>query len=186
MTKNEFLQKYDLVDLNEDDRFIKKVAYETKNNFMNQIIYDKNVCFLRRKTYEKLVKANSILNDYGYKIVIFDAYRPIKYQEIMWNYYPDERFVTNPYKGNSIHCKASAVDITLADLNGNLIKMPTEYDHFGKESYVCNLKKYNKEIYNNIKLLQKVMILCGFKLFPTEWWHFNDTDKYDYILEMYD
>lgn len=186
MTKSEFLEKYDLVDLNSDDSFVKNIVYLTNNNFMHQVIYEKNVCFLRRKTYEKLVKANTIFNKHGYKIMIYDAFRPVKYQEIMWNYYPDERFVTDPSKGNSIHCKASAVDITLTDLKGNPIKMPTEFDHFGKESYVCNLKNYDKKTYDNVKFLQSVMTSCGFKIFPTEWWHFNDADKYDYILEMYD
>ena len=71
--------------------------------------------------------------------MIWDAFRPLAVQRKMWSLIPDERFVANPDNDNANHCKGNAVDVTLADLDGNLLPMPTEFDHFGPESFRANL-----------------------------------------------
>ena len=51
----------------------------------------------------------------GYKIKIFDCYRPLDIQKRMWKIVPNPDYVANPSKG-SIHNRGGAVDITLVDI----------------------------------------------------------------------
>lgn len=186
MKKEDFLRKYDLEEITKDDNFILDIVYATDNNFIGKKLYDDSTCILRRKTKEKLIRANNELLAKGYKIKIWDAFRPIEYQKHMWDFFPDERFVTNPDKGNSNHCKGSAVDVTLCTLDGKEVDMPTEFDHFGKESFRTSYDLCSEEIKNNVLLLENTMIKYGFLPFETEWWHFNDSDNYEIIYEKYE
>lgn len=186
MKKDEFMKKYKMRDLSEKEGFILEIVYATKNNFANEVLYSKPICMLREKTANKLIEVNKQLNELGYKIKIWDAFRPIEYQRRMWEIYPDEHFVTNPEKGNSNHCKGSAVDVTLCTINGKEIKMPTKFDHFGKESYRNYYNNLDKETRENVLLLENIMIKNGFEAFPYEWWHFNDIDEYKIIYENFE
>lgn len=186
MKKEEFLEKYQMQELGEKDGFALEIVYATSKNFTNEVLYDEPICMLRKGTAEKLLKANEEFKKLGFKIKIWDAFRPIEYQRKMWKIYPDERFVTNPEKGNSNHCKGCAVDVTLCTLDDNEIKMPTEFDHFGEESYRNYYSKLDEETRKNVELLENTMIKCGFDPFPFEWWHFNDTQDYEIIHEMYE
>lgn len=186
MKKEEFIKKYNMYEITNNDNFLIDIIYNTENNFMNNKIYDKPICMLRYKTYLKLNNANKILNKHGYKIKIWDSYRPLKHQEQMWKKYPNELFVTNPKKGNSNHCKGSAVDITLCTLDGKEVKMPTEFDHFGKESFRDNYDNLDLLTKQNVLLLENTMKECGFIPFPSEWWHFDDSDEYEMIMETFD
>jgi len=186
MDKEEFIKKYKMKELSEKDGFKIDIIYSTSDNFTNQKLYDEPICMLREKTAQKLIKANQILNEKGYKIKIWDAFRPISYQRKMFEIYPDENFVANPDKTECNHCKGSAVDITLCKLDGTEIKMPTEFDHFGIESYRNYYEKLDYETKKNALLLENTMKECGFIPFESEWWHFNDKDNYDIIFEMYE
>lgn len=185
MNKVEFIKKYDMKELKESDGFLIDIVYATKNNFTNTKIYDIPICMLRKNTANKLLKANEQLKQYGFKIKIWDTFRPYKYQEKLWNTFPDERFVANPLKTDCNHCKGKAIDITLCTLDGNDVIMPTEFDHFGVESYRNNYTNLDTVTKNNVLLLEDTMKNCGFIPFPFEWWHFDDVDNYDIIYEMY-
>ena len=89
----------------------------------------------------------------------------------MWKLVPDTRYVANPNKGYSNHTRGSAVDITLIDLQGNEISMPTGFDDF-----TAAAARVNDNV--NAKYLQTVMLQNGFKALETEWWHFDDKDPY--------
>lgn len=184
MNKHEFIQKYGMKELSNE--FIIDIRYTTPNNFTKQVLYEQPICMLREKTANKLLNANKELKNIGLQIKIWDAFRPIKYQRKMWEICPNEKFVSNPDKGNSNHCKGSAVDVTLCTLDNKEIKMPTEFDHFGKESYRENYCYLDKERRRNVMLLEEVMKKNGFDPFPFEWWHFNDTDDYAIIYEMFE
>lgn len=163
------------------DEFVLDIKYITKNNFMNEVLYQNYKCFLREGTYKKLKKANDKFKKLGFQIKIWDAYRPFSVQEYMWNKVHDVKYVSNTYV-KTYHSKGNAVDITLCDLYGNELKMPTLFDDFStnaKSNYIGN----NVEIKENLNLLQKVMMECGFTFLETEWWHFNDTDDYPIIKE---
>lgn len=185
MNKKDFIKKYNLKELSFADDINIDLAYATNNNFTHQKLYNTTSCLLRKGTAEKLLLANNELSKYGFKIKIWDAFRPLKVQEKMWALYPNENFISNPQKGKNNHCRASAVDITLCDLDNNDIQMPTKFDHFGEEShrnYYCHL---SPQVRKNVTLLENVMISYGFTPLPTEWWHFDDNDNYDIIYESY-
>lgn len=186
MNKQEFIKKYNLKELTANDGICIDLMYATTNNFTHQKLYDDTTCLLRKNTAKKLLKANKKLLQYGYKIKIWDAFRPIKVQEKMWDLFPDENFVTNPKNGKSNHCKASAIDITLCTLDNKDIPMPTEFDHFGIESYRNYYPNLPINIQEKVILLENIMKKNGFNALPTEWWHFNDIDNYDIIDEIYD
>ena len=186
ISKEEFLQKYDMCEILKEADFFIDLKYATKDNFLSRKLYKNTFCIIRRGTYNKLLKARDIFKTYGYYLKIWDAYRPIKVQQDMFNTMQDERYVTNPKRGTSNHCKGKAVDVTLCDKDGNNIKMPTEFDHFGIESsreYYNNLDNKAKD---NVTLLEEVMTKAGFIPFKTEWWHFDDIDDYDTIYEEYE
>lgn len=186
MNKEEFMKKYQLRELSEKDGIAIEIIYATPNNFTKEILYEEPICLIKEKTAQKLLQANEELNKLGYKIKIWDAFRPISYQRKMWEIYPDENFVANPDKGKSNHCKGSAIDITLCTMYDKEIKMPTEFDHFGIESYRNYYNNLDEETRNNVLLLENTMIKYGFDPFPYEWWHFNDCENYDIIYEMYE
>ena len=186
MSKEEFLKKYNLEEITEEENFILDIKYATNNNFIGKILYDEPMCMLRKSTKEKLVNVNKELNDMGYKLKIWDAFRPLEYQKHMWELFPDERFVSNPDKGNSNHTKGSAVDVTICTLDGEEISMPTKFDHFGEESFRNNYDLCDKETKSNVLFLENIMSRYGFIPFETEWWHFNDCDDYDMIKELYE
>lgn len=185
MNKENFIKKYNLRELTSNDGICIDLIYATNNNFTHKKLYNDTTCLLRENTAEKLLKANKELLQYGYKIKIWDAFRPIKIQEKMWKLYPNENFVANPKSGKSNHCKASAIDVTLCTLDNKDLPMPTEFDHFGIESYRNYYTNLPKNIQENVKLLEEIMKKNGFDPLFSEWWHFNDIDNYDIIYELY-
>ncbi|HZK55343.1 MAG TPA: CapA family protein [Desulfosporosinus sp.] len=149
------------------------IKYATTDNFTHTKLYDSPnpKALLRRGTANKLKKVADEVEKQGYYLKIWDAYRSPEVQFKMWKIVPDTRFVANPNKGYSNHSRGSAVDVTLIDLQGKEIPMPTGYDDFTQEAARA---KDNV----NAKYLQTVMINNGFKSLATEWWHFDDKDSY--------
>ena len=164
-----------------DKNIVIDLKYATTDNFTKKIIYPNNVCVLRKNTAQKLVKANSQLKKLGYEIKVWDAYRPIYVQQIFWNIVKDSRFVANPSNGGSIHNKGCAVDVTLVDINGNELNMPSKFDDFSYKAYRTNSKQ-TSEAKKNVDLLTKCMVDNGFTTIDTEWWHFDDVDSKNYKI----
>lgn len=186
MNKEEFINKYKMRQIKQSDGVLIEMRYATSNNFTKNILYDNDICILRESTAIKLLEANLKLKEYGFKLKIWDAFRPIIYQRKMWQICPDERFVAKPDGNNANHCKGNAVDVTLCTLEGKEAKMPTEYDCFGQESHRGYYKGLSKEAKRNVMLLEEIMIQSGFLPFDSEWWHFNDADDYNIIYEMFE
>lgn len=151
--------------------FILDMKYATADNFLKTEVYDCASCFLRLKTVNHLIEANNQFKKKGYKIKLFDCYRPLDVQKKMWAIVPDANYVANPAKG-SIHNRGGAVDITLVDENGVELDMGTTFDFFGPESS-HNFKDFDKKILKNRKLLKKIMTRNNFESFDSEWWHYN-------------
>ncbi|GAA4773189.1 MULTISPECIES: M15 family metallopeptidase [Flavobacterium] len=154
--------------------FILDMKYATDDNFLKSKVYDCGSCYLRSKTIKSLVEANKEFIKKGYKIKLFDCYRPLDVQKRMWEIVPNATYVANPKRG-SIHNRGGAVDITLVDKNGKELDMGTKFDHFGPESshFFSNL---SSEVIKNRKMLKKIMLKYGFESFDSEWWHYNLTD----------
>ncbi|MFL0247580.1 M15 family metallopeptidase [Candidatus Clostridium stratigraminis] len=162
-----------------DKDIVIDLKYATTDNFTKRVIYPNSVCVLKKNTAEKLVKANTQLEKLGYRIKVWDAYRPIYVQQIFWNIVKDSRFVANPKTGGSIHNKGCAVDITLVGKDGKELTMPSKFDDFSTNAYRTN-SKISIEAKKNMNLLTKYMVDSGFTTINTEWWHFDDSDSKKY------
>ncbi|WP_034993548.1 M15 family metallopeptidase, partial [Liquorilactobacillus vini] len=53
------------------------LRYASSNNFTHQVIYDFNIAIARTGTAKKLAKASQLLLPAGYRIKIWDAFRPV-------------------------------------------------------------------------------------------------------------
>lgn len=151
--------------------FVYDMKYATTNNFLKAKVYDCAECFLRLKTVNALIKANKSSIKQGYKIKIFDCYRPLDIQKKMWKIVSNPEYVANPSKG-SIHNRGGAVDITLVDSNGNDLEMGTPFDFFGKEAS-HNYTDLSQKIKENRLFLKTIMSEANFNSFDSEWWHYN-------------
>ncbi|WP_338408672.1 M15 family metallopeptidase [uncultured Flavobacterium sp.] len=151
--------------------FVYDMKYATSDNFLKAKVYDCAECFLRLKTVKSLIDANDSFVKMGYKIKIYDCYRPLDIQKRMWKIVPDPSYVADPRKG-SIHNRGGAVDITLVDANETELNMGTPFDFFGIEAS-HNYYNLSQEIKDNRELLKKIMIQNGFNFIDSEWWHYN-------------
>ena len=151
--------------------FVYDMKYATEDNFLKSKVYDCSECYLRYKTVKALILANQRFMKKGFKIKLFDCYRPLDIQKKMWAIVSDPQYVANPSKG-SIHNRGGAVDITLVDFDGKELDMGTSFDFFGKEAS-HGFRGLSKEIMNNRNLLKKIMIKEHFNSFDSEWWHYN-------------
>jgi D-alanyl-D-alanine dipeptidase len=151
--------------------FVYDMKYATDDNFLKAKVYDCAECYLRLKTVKAIMKANAKFMKKGYRIKLYDCYRPLDIQKKMWTIVSNPIYVANPSKG-SIHNRGGAVDISLVDKNGVELNMGTSFDYFGIEASHNN-KNFSKEILDNRKLLKKVMLQNNFQSFDSEWWHYN-------------
>ena len=164
-----------------DDGFSYEIRYATHNNFLGKPLYDCANCMLQENVAKALSKANQYFLELGYRIKIFDCYRPLDVQKAMWEELPNPNYVANPYDGASIHNRGAAVDITLVTLDECFIDMGSDYDHFGKTSHIDNIE-LAPEIVSNRKLLLEGMKKFGFQPIRTEWWHFSYYNCYQYPI----
>ena len=153
------------------------LRYATENNFTGQIIYDFTDACLRYGTAEKLARAQAALEDAGYSLLIWDAFRPVEAQFRLWEVCPDPVYVANPETGYSSHSRGNTVDVTLTDREGNDVEMPSGFDDFSPLAD-RDYSDVSPEAAANARLLEDVMTDCGFRPYSGEWWHFTDTDDY--------
>lgn len=180
-------KQYGLIDLTTlPTNLAMELRYATTDNFAGKQFYPKiSKAYLQESTATKLMKANEEFFKYGYRIKVLDAYRPQRYQydlrEAAANINPaTQGYIANPQTG-SHHNRGASVDITLTDLEGRELDMPTEYDHFGKEASIY-YEGCTKEQKDNRELLGKIMEKHGFRRISSEWWHFDDVNYLDYPL----
>ncbi|WP_315698451.1 D-alanyl-D-alanine dipeptidase [Capnocytophaga canimorsus] len=165
------------------DDFILDLKYATTDNFLKQAVYDCAECFLRKETAKALVAANESFKKLGYRIKIFDCYRPLSVQQKMWSILPGTHYVANPAKGSK-HNRGAAVDITLVDSNGNELDMGTAFDYFGKEAH-HNYQNLPSQVIKNRKLLKEVMDKHNFRSIYSEWWHYEFRPERDSKIENF-
>ncbi len=159
--------------------FSYEIRYATPNNFIGETLYDCPKCLLRPEVAGALLQANQYFCEKGYRIKIYDCYRPLDVQRKMWAKVPRPTYVGNPSGNGSIHNKGAAVDITLETLEGCYVEMGSDYDYFGREAHIDNYN-FSKEILNNRKLLFEGMRKFGFNTIRTEWWHFSFQKNWSY------
>lgn len=154
-----------------DSTFVLDMRYATDSNFLKAKVYDCDQCLLRAVVAKALVKVQQSLADKGYRIKLYDCYRPLDIQKRMWKIMPDDRYVGNPYGNGSVHNKGAAVDLTLVDAQGLELDMGTGFDHFGREAHHA-YKNLAPQVLENRKLLKQSMENGGFLPITSEWWHY--------------
>jgi len=161
------------------DEFFYDIRYATANNFLKSAFYDCPNCYLQPDVAEALYLANQYFCELGYFIKLYDCYRPISKQKLMWDAYPNPMYVANPYTKGSIHSRGAAVDLTLVDESGCELDMGTPYDFFGRAAHIDHTN-LPKEVIENRQLLQEGLLKFGFLTIRTEWWHFSYKANYRY------
>lgn len=151
--------------------FVYDMKYATEDNFLKAKVYDCAECYLRLKTVAALVEVNKEFIKKGYRIKLFDCYRPLDIQKRMWEIVSNPKYVADPAKG-SIHNRGGAVDITLVDANNRELDMGTPFDFFGEKAS-HGYDKLSDEVLNNRIVLKSIMTATHFDSFDSEWWHYN-------------
>ena len=175
---------------------ILEIRYHSTFNFVGDRIdgYDEPCALLTREAALALKEASDDLMAQGYRIKIYDAYRPqdavnhfVRWAKDLGDtrmkayFYPEvdksQLFSSGYIAKRSGHSRGSTVDITLFDLStGKDADMGGTFDYFGDASHY-EYKKLTPEQKNNRLILRKAMTAHGFKPISTEWWHFTLIDE---------
>lgn len=152
------------------------LRYKTKVNVTYQSLYPQNLpCLLHITTARKLAVAAGILRAQGYRLKIWDGWRPPEVQVSLYEHGGMTGMFTDPSYSWSRHCSGTAVDLTLVDMAGREMRMPTGFDEGGLKSYYL-YGGSDVEVRRNLSALQQAMVAAGFTMLDTEWWHFDDAD----------
>ena len=171
---------------------ILEMRYFTTYNFVGDQIdgYEEPIALLTKEAAIELKKVSDELLQKGYRLKIYDAYRPkksvthfIKWAEDLNDQRMKEYFYPTFDKAlifeegylakQSSHTRGSTVDLTLFDMKtGKDLDMGGTFDFFGDISHP-DYKDITEEQFNNRKILQEAMLSHGFKQSVREWWHFT-------------
>ena len=171
---------------------ILEIRYYTTFNFIGERIdgYEQPVALLTREAAARLKEVSGDLAGKGYRLKIYDAYRPQKSVDhfMRWAkeiadtrmkayFYPDlDKSVLIPrgyIAEHSGHSRGSTVDLTLFDMRAEKdADMGSPFDFFGEISHP-DYRKITPEQYENRMLLREGMLRRGFRPVAEEWWHFT-------------
>ena len=176
---------------------IQEIRYFSTYNFVGDRIdgYEIPCALMTREAAEALKAVSDDVMRCGYRLKIYDAYRPQKAVDhfVRWAedigdtrmksyFYPkvdktrlfDEGYID----AKSGHSRGSTVDLTLFDMKtGKEVDMGGTFDYFGEESHPDYVGKLTRKQLRNRKFLRDAMIRHGFKPLDTEWWHFTLKDE---------
>ena len=172
------------------------IRYYSSFNFIGERIdgYEEPAALLTREAAEALRAAGEEAMSLGYRLKIFDAYRPQRAVEhfMRWSkdledlrmkkyFYPDltkDQIIIEGYVlERSGHSRGSTIDLTLFDMDsGRDLDMGGTFDFFGKESHP-GFKGVTSDQHANRMFLRNVMAKQGFEPVDNEWWHFTLRDE---------
>ena len=164
----------ELVDVRKDDpTIVVEMRYATPRNCVGTVIYPPDFpCLTRPDTAVRLHLVETLLHNWGYRLKIWDAYRPQTAQDILYKRWAGKGFVANPDEGpGSLHTWGLAVDATMVDLFGHEVAMPSGFDVFTPDASAIYTGT-NREAAFHLHLLQGAMGAAGFMGIRNEWWHF--------------
>ena len=183
---------------------ILEIRYYSTYNFVGARVdgYEEPVALLTRQAADSLRAVSDDLLKQGYRLKIFDAYRPQCAVDhfMRWAadvndtlmkpyFYPkvprDKLFELGYILEKSGHTRGSTVDLTLFDMaTEKEVDMGGTFDWFGRESHPDyggdpQTGKYKgnapitAEQFHNRMILREAMMRHGFKPLDEEWWHFT-------------
>ena len=154
------------------------LRYATTNNITGKVLYPEAKAYLRKETIRKLRRVARDLQEEGYRLVIWDAWRPAFAQRALWKAKPDGKFLTPPSK-ISRHRRGTSVDVSLADKDGRILEMPSGFDDFNAKADE-DFSDVPKEAAKRARILRNAMFNAGFSGVPDEWWHYDLRDWADF------
>ena len=166
------------------------IRYYSSNNFTGNKIngYKAPVAYMTKESLKALSVAAADLRKKGYRLLIWDSYRPQKAVDnfVAWindpkdegdrTFYPDLK-KSDLIKGNYIaeksgHTRGSTVDLTIIKKDGSFVDMGGTFDLFSEVSHP-DYKKITRAQKKNRKILHDAMVKAGFNGLDSEWWHFT-------------
>ena len=171
---------------------ILEIRYYSTYNFIGDRIdgYEEPLAILTKEAAAALKEVSDELVGMGYRLKIFDAYRPQMAVTNFMNwaldpddarmkdyFYPEleksELFPQGYIAEHSGHSRGSTVDLTLFDMTTEReVDMGGTFDYFGQLSHP-DYMDITEEQYAMRMLLREVMLKHGFKPLEEEWWHFT-------------
>ena len=175
---------------------IQEIRYYSTYNFIGDRIdgYEEPCALLTKEAARALKSVSNEMNVRGYRLKIFDAYRPARAVKhfVLWGiedldlrmkpyFYPDlekqELFAKGYIASQSSHSRGSTVDLTLLDMStGKEVDMGSPFDMFSEVSHP-DYRGITEQQYDNRIILQQVMVRSGFSPIDCEWWHFTLNDE---------
>ena len=175
---------------------ILEIRYYSTYNFIGDRIdgYEEPIALLTEEAAQALGEVSDELKEEGYRLKIYDAYRPQSAVTMFWTwskdredtrmkeyFYPEvDKSDLNMYgyvAKHSGHSRGSTVDLTLFDMDTEKeVDMGSTYDFFGDESHP-DYSGITEEQRENRMILRDAMMRHGFKPIATEWWHFTLKDE---------
>ena len=147
------------------------LAYAPSGNVTGAPIYRQARCYLHREAADCLAKAITLAAALGYRLKIFDAFRPSEAQWILREQFPQPGFFADPRKG-SPHSRGAAVDLTLVDTRGVELEMGTGFDDLTERAYHACLD-ISATAQRNRAVLLGLMTAAGWDFYRNEWWHYQ-------------
>ncbi len=170
------------------------IRYYSSYNFTGNRIdgYKAPVPYMTKESLKALAVAAADLRKQGYRLLIWDTYRPQKAVDnfVRWindpedpgdkTFYPKLK-KSDLVKGGYIaeksgHTRGSTVDLTLIKKDGSFVDMGGTFDLFSEISHP-DYKKLTRTQKKNRKILYDAMIKAGFNGIDSEWWHFTLKDE---------
>ena len=175
---------------------ILEIRYYSTYNFVGDRIdgYEQPTALLTKEAASALKDVSDDVKSQGYRLKIYDAYRPQKavnhfekwakdvddtrmkdyfYPELDKSVLFEQGYIAN----HSGHSRGSTVDLTLFDeKTGKELDMGGTFDYFGELSHP-DYKNITKKQYDNRMILRQAMVNHGFEPLDEEWWHFTLKDE---------
>ena len=175
---------------------VQEIRYYSTYNLVGDRIdgYEEPVAILSKEAARALKGVANEANAMGYRLKIFDAYRPARAVRhfVFWGiedldlrmkpfFYPQLEkqvlFQRGYIAKESSHSRGSTVDLTLLDMGtGKEVDMGSPFDLFDPISHP-DCREVTDEQYDNRMLLQNLMVRAGFEPIDCEWWHFTLKDE---------
>ena len=168
------------------------LRYYSSYNFTGHKIrgYKAPIAYMTEEALQALAVAAADLRAQGYRILVWDSYRPQKAVDhfVRWAkdpadvrmkqyFYPElekKDIIPRHYIAeHSGHSRGGTVDLTLFDMASQQdLDMGGTFDYFGEISHP-GYRGITEEQYRNRMLLQQLMVKRGFRPLDSEWWHFT-------------
>ena len=180
-----------------------EIRYFGTYNFVGTRIdgYLQPTALLTREAADSLRVVSDELKAMGYRLKIYDAYRPQMGVDhfVRWGkdladtlmkpyFYPNESkdslFIKDYIATRSGHSRGSTLDLTIFDMRTEKeVDMGGTFDWFGRESHpdYCGNPETGEytggaltaQQFENRMILRRAMLAHGFMPYDCEWWHFT-------------